>query len=180
MNTTTTKKSNKEVKVLAINTLNEWAEVFYKYEKEHFSKFIGIDIFKVDGSIKQKYDHEKQSFKGQLLDGTWVDVHYWFTKRYNSFDINIKLCVNGGSYDVKPTTAFCQYEEMSLTLFNTVDNKLVETSEDISHLSTRYNLDELVKIAAEIEQAKIVYERAEYKMPYRFKDVFYIGRITTR
>jgi hypothetical protein len=175
--TTNTKKTSAEIKVLAVNTLYEWAEVFYKAEKEHFSKFIGIDIFKVDGSIKQKYDHEKQSFKGQLPDGTWVNAHYWFTNRYNSFDIHIKVCVNGGSYDVKPTTAFCQYEEMTLTLFNTKDGKLEPSNEDISHLSTRFNVEDLKAIAANIEKAAKAYEAAADKMPYRFKEVFHIERL---
>lgn len=88
--------------------------------------------------------------------------------------------MNGGTYDVQPTTAFCQYEEMTLTLFKLEDNKLIETDTDTSHLKTRYNLAELVLIAAEIDKAKAIYEAAENKMPYRFKDVFYIGRITTR
>lgn len=173
-----TKKTNQEVKVLSINTLNQYAEQFFLYEKEYFRQFIGKDIFKVDGSIKAKFDHEKQSFRGQLPDGTFVDAHYWFTSNYGYFDIHVKICVNGGSYDVKPATAFCQYEEMALTLFKIEAGKLIDTDTDITHLKERYNLSDLQKIAAEIGEAKKIYEAAENKMPYRFKDVFYIGRIT--
>lgn len=184
MTTTTqqpTKKSNKEVKVIAINVLHEYAKQFYEYEKKHFSQFLGVDIFKVNGSLKAKYEHDKIDFSGQLKDGTFVNANYWFTYSYNSFDIHVKICVNGGTYDVRPATAFCQYEEMTLTLFKTdSDNKLIETDNDISHLSTRYNLADLVKIETEINEAKKNYEAAENKMPYRFRDVFYIGRITTR
>jgi len=139
-NTQTLKKSNQEVKVLAINTLYEWAEKFFNYEKDHFSQFVGVDIFKVDGSIKKKYEHEKMSFRGKLPDGTFCDAHYWFTHSYNDFRITVKICVNGGSYDVKPTTAFCQYEEQGITLFKTQNGVLLETAPDIDFLKTRYNL----------------------------------------
>lgn len=181
MNTTTltAKKTNKEIKVLAVNTLYEWADKFYAYEKEYFSQFIGVNIFKVDGSIKAKYEHEKMTFKGKLSDGTFVNAHYWFTNTY-SFDIKISICVNGGTYDVKPSTAFCEYDEMTLTLFNLHDGKLIETNTDTAHLKERFDIEILKTIANDIEQAKKAYELAENKMPYRFREVFYIGRITNR
>lgn len=45
-----TKLSQPEIKVLAVNTLNEYAERFYQIEKGHYGQFIGVDIFKIDGS----------------------------------------------------------------------------------------------------------------------------------
>lgn len=174
----TDKKSTQEVKVLAINTLYEYAQQFYEYERQHFSQFIGKDIFKVDGSIKAKYEHEKLSFSGKLNDGTNVNAHYWFTSKYNCFDIHVKICINGGSYDVKPSTAFCQYEETALTLFKTEDNKLIETPANIDYLATRYDVKTLAKIAADIKEAAKIYEAAEDKMPYLFKGVFDVERLT--
>jgi len=175
---TPAKKTSQEIKVMAINVLHEYAEKFYNYEKQHFAQFIGKDIFKVDGSVKAKFEHEKISHRGQLPDGTFLDAHYWFENRYGDFTINVKICINGGSYDVTPTTAFCQYEEMRLTLFQTKDGQLQPTETDISHLQTRYNLDDLKTIAKEIEQAAAAYKRAADKMPYRFNDVFWIERLT--
>jgi hypothetical protein len=175
---TTAKKTQAEVKVLAVNTLYQYAEQFFNYERQYFSQYLGQSIFKVDGSVKAKYEHEKQSFKGQLPDGTWVNAHYWFTNRYNCFDIHIKICVNGGSYDVKPSTAFCQYDEMTLEMFKIEDGKLIDSPQDISHLKERFDIDSLKAIAANIEQAKKMYESAADKMPHRFKEVFWIERLT--
>ena len=179
MTTTTVqkKKSNVEVKVIALNLLNEYAAKYLNYERTHFSQFLGKDIFKVDGSVKAKFDHDKLSDKFQMPDGTWVDVHYWFTKAYGYFNIHIKICVNGGSYDVKPTTAFCQYEEMTLTLFEVKDG-LVETTQQDNDLTIRYDVAELQAIAAEIKQAGEVYNRVYEKMPHRFTDVFYLSRLS--
>ena len=177
--TQTEKKSNVEVMALAINSLYEYAEKFYNYEMEHFNKFVGLDIFKVDGSIKQKYDHEKISFKGQLNDGTWVNVHYWFTSSY-SFDMHVKICVNGGSYDDKPSTAFCQYHETTLQLFDIKDGKLSECGRDKEYLKTRYNVDELTELANKIREAANQYREIYDTMPHLFTDVFYLERLSRR
>jgi hypothetical protein len=171
------KKSNAEIKVLAQNILNEYAEIFYNYEKTHFNQFLGIDVFKVDGSIKQKYSHEKMSYTGKLSDGTNVNASYWFNYRSGYFDIHVKICVNGGSYDVTPATAFCCYDETSITLFKTEDNKLQQTDTDIKHLNRRFDAIELQKIANEIQDAAKVYRTATDKMPYQFRDTFYIERL---
>lgn len=170
------KKTNLEVKVLAINTLYEYAQKFYEYEKKHFSQFIGKDIFKVDGSIKAKYEHERLSFKGQLPDGTWYNAHYWFESKY-SFDIHVKICVNGGSYDVKPTTAFCQYEEISIKLFDIKDGSLIETESAPDFLNKRYEVSELIQQANEIKELAKRYEYEADKFPYIFKQVCDIQRL---
>ena len=57
------KKTQAEIKVLAINTLYEYAEKYINHERQRLTAFIGMDIFKVDGSFKQKYDSPKLSDK---------------------------------------------------------------------------------------------------------------------
>lgn len=173
------KKTNLEVKVLALNTLNEYAEQIYNYEKKHFSQFLGKDIFKVDGSLKQKYEHPKLEFNGQMADGTFYSVSYWFTSAYNHFDVNIKICINGGSYDVKPTTAFCQYEETRPTLFEIEKTgELKETTQQPNDYSVRYDVASLEAKAAQIKAAAEQYRKASESLPYQFKDVLYIERLT--
>lgn len=178
MNTQTTKKSNEEVKVLAINCLEEWSEKFHNYEREYFAKLVGIDPFKNDGTLKKKYEHQKQDFTGQLADGTYLNAHYWYEHSYNELRMRVKICVNGGSYDVRPSTAFCQYEEKSLTLYKTENGVLINTDTEAEHLATKYDLSELQGIAAEIKEAAAVYEAVAAKMPYRFREVFHIKRLT--
>lgn len=166
-----------EQKVTAVNLMHKYAKEFIEYEMNHFNQYLGIDIFKVDGSIKQKYEHEKLSYKGQLNDGTWYDVHYWFESRY-SFDIHVKLCINGGSYDVKPSTAFCHYEEQSFELFKLDKNKLAKSERTNESLDVRYDITELQIIANQIKIAQKVYESEFEKMPYQFRDVFNVKRIS--
>ena len=172
------KMTQQQIKVIALNTLNKYAREFFNYEKEYFNQFIGKNIFKVDGSIKAKFEHEIKSIREKQGD-IFVYVYYWFEYKYNEFMICVKGCVNGGSYDVQPSTAFCQYEKCTLTLFKT-DNEdnLLETVSDTSEIDQVYNLDELEKIAAEIKEAAKVYEMICKKMPYLFNEVFYLQRLT--
>jgi hypothetical protein len=172
------KKSNVEVKILSVNNLYKYAKQFFEYERTHFLQFLGQSIFKVDGSVKAKFDHEKQSYKGQLPDGTWVNAHYWFTSSYGYFDIHVKICVNGGSYDVKPTTVFCQYDETTLTMFKIEDGKLIDSPADISHLDQVFNIQELQKAAKGIEEAAKAYNDECKKLPYMFHDVFLVSRLS--
>ncbi len=179
MTTTTQKKSNVEIKVLAVNTLYEYAEKYILHEYNRLKPLIGLDIFKVDGSFKAKYDAPKLSDKLQLADGTWVNAHYWFNNNKYGFDIHVKICVNGGSYDVTPTTAFCQYQEQSFTLFEKDENgRIKETNTDRQWLKKRYDVAELNAISAEIKQAAKEYEKTYDKMPHLFKDVYYIERLS--
>lgn len=176
--TTQAKKTPLEVKVLALNLLQEYGQNFYNYEMLHFNKFTGQNIFKVDGSIKQKYDHEKQSFRGQLNDGTFVDIHYWFEKSSNYFDMCIKICVNGGSYDVQPSTAFCQYEKKTLTLFKLdKEGNLIEPIQDDS-FTTHYIVDEILQAAENVKIAAEQYRKVLESVPYQFRDVLYLERLT--
>ena len=178
MTTLVTKKTQAEIKVLAINTLYEYAQKYVNHEKTRLDAFIGLDIFKVDGSFKQKYDSLKLSDTLTLPDGTFVNAHYWFKHYSNDFGIYVKICVNGGSYDVQPNTAFCQYEEQYFSLFNKVDGKLVATEIDREYLNTRYDVAQLTAIATTIKEAAKVYEAEADKMPYLFRDTFYLSRLT--
>lgn len=171
------KKSNVEVKVLSMNTLYKYAKMIIDYERKHFSQFAGINIFKVDGSIKQKYDHDKLTFDGSLEDGTHFNISYHFSTKY-SFDANIRVCINGGKYEPKPSTYFCQYDSLITTLFQLEDNIILPTERDYSYLDTVFSVESLTNIAKEIEQAAKLYEIAANKMPHQFNEVFYIKRLT--
>lgn len=179
MNTVTetpVKKSQAEIKCLAINTLYEYAEKYINHERERLLPFVGLDIFKVDGSFKQKYDSPKLSDRLQLADGTFIDAHYWFTHYTHGFDIHVKICIHGGKYEDK--TYFCEYQEQSFTLFNKEDNKLLDTPMDRSWLKKRFDANVLKAIADKIKEAAKVYDAELEKMPYQFRNTFGLKRLT--
>ena len=60
-----------------------------------------------------------------------------------------------------------------------MDGKLVATEIDREYLNTRYNVEELAAIANTIKEAAEAYEAAADKMPYLFKGVFNVKRLTS-
>lgn len=173
-----TKKSQVEIKVLAINTLYEYSKQIAEYEYNHFKQFVGIDVFKVDGSVKLKYKHDRLTFKGQMKDKTWYSADYYLKITSDSLEVHVKICVNGGSYDVKPSTAFCQYEDKIIHILDAKNCVLQDTKIDLDYLDERFNVESLNKIAAEVRKAAEIYEIELKKMPYLFKDVFYLERLS--
>ena len=171
-------KSKPEIKILAVNTLRQWAKEFYDYEKKFYSQFIGQDIFKADGSIKKKYVHEKKEAKGKLDDGTYFDVHYWFEAKYSRFDICVKACINGGSYEVRPSTAFTQYEQLSRTMFAIKDGVIVESDVNESHLEDLFDYDGIKLLADDVKEAELAYEASLNRVPYILRESFGLKRIT--
>lgn len=172
-----TKKTNLQIKVLALNIINEHAARCYEHAMNHFSQFIGKDIFKVDGSIKQKFSHETISFEGNLPDGTHYHTHYWYQNRSGYFSINVKTCVNGGSWDVKPSTAFCLYEEINIDLFEVKDGVLCECSRPQRDLSKRYEEAEILRAVEAAKEAAQQYNKVLEGVPYEFRDMFYLKRV---
>ena len=175
------KKTNLEITVLAVNQLYQWSKKFIEVETNFYNQFLGVDIFKVDGSIKDKYKNNfAHSFSEKLKDGTNLSSQYFFKKTSTALCIEVQICVNGGKYNqpVAPDTAFCQYQRMTFDLFEVVNNCLVSKNVDRSYLNEVFSENKLLKQANKIKQLAEKY-RIEYnKLNYQFKDVLYIERLT--
>lgn len=171
-----TKKSDLQVKILSLNTLYEHAQKCVEHENKILTPFIGEDVLKVDGSFKKKYEHERVNFKGQMADGTFYDVHYWFTSDYGYLDMRIKSCIHGGSYEDK--TYFCQYDETTYTLFKLVEGKLQPNTErNNTDYSQRYEEQPIIEQAAKVKVLAEQYEREVGKIPHFFKGAMNIKRL---
>lgn len=167
------KKTQLEIKVMAVNQLNKFSREFYAHAMRHFAPFLGQDIFKVDGSLKKKFSYNTPSFEGRLPDGTYINAHCWVSLSHGSFDLTVKICVNGGSYDVQPVTAFCQYEQKTIELFTVKNGILLESEyqKDKSYLEKVYSVEELQTAAADIIEAGKKYAQLVDSFPYIFRDV---------
>lgn len=177
------KKTDLQIKLLAIATLNCYATKFVQEVEQHLQPHIGKDIFKVDGSLKQKYSFEKSSYDGFEGEGEnkfHYSAHYWIEVRHNRVTVETKICVNGGSYDVRPSTAYTQYETSSFKLFRIDETgKLMESPNKCSldKYLTDYTEDVIKEAAEKVNQAKQAYMKAVEKVPYPFRDVMNIKSI---
>lgn len=171
-----------EQKVLAINLLNDHMKIMAQEEIEFFTPAIGKDIFKQYFVLKAKYDHSREEIKGTTPEGVYFNTHCWLTKEYDGFYLNAKICINGGSYDVQPSTAFCLYENGSVKLFdvvkvqreNKIDYVLENPTTDFSKLDVRYDVAELEAQALKVKEAADQYRAALESVPYIFRDTLYL------
>lgn len=165
--------------VQAVNYLHEYAPQIIERVKNILDPFIGRDIFKTDGSLKKivPYTSERISKK---VPGGWLTVDYWIRKEYNYVSLWVKICYNGGTHDVKPSTAFCIYQDQSYTIYTiteTTDAMLYKHYQltafsDQSQVDPQYNETELSAQAAIIQAKKDELNKLIDSFPYRLRDAF--------
>lgn len=172
------KKTALQIKIQALNMLNSYAQAYFEQATKHFEQFIGVEPYKVDGTLKAKYALKFEPVKGKTVDGTNYDVHAWMYSGNYSLDINVKICISGGSYEEKPATAFCQYESLSLMICRIKDGKLAARDIENYDFSVQYNEQQILRAAEEVKKAAERYEQALKTVPYYFRDILYIERLT--
>jgi hypothetical protein len=166
-----------EQKVRAINALNKYAAQVYEHEKKHFQQFEGLDIFKVNGEIKQKYQHDKmQPVEEKNEHGEHVSIHYYMEKNNYNLQFKVKICLNGGSYDVTPSTAFCLYEYKTLYIMN-IESGVLKPCGYVQDFE-QYDADKLTKAAHEAHEAAKVYKEKADAVPHIFREILNVDRLT--
>lgn len=75
----------------------------------------------------------------------------YITFAHGCMYINFKICKFGGSYDVRPSTAYTQYFERRVAIGQTVNDVLVSV-EDYDKLVTEYDLDKVIDLDAELKK----------------------------
>lgn len=171
------KLTSLEIKIMAVNALQEHAKRILAHEIAGFKKLIGVDAFKVDGSMKAKYHFDKMERVSQKFGENWLSVDYYRDKTDSSIRISIKVCINGGSYEVTPSTAFCIYHEESYYIANIVDGKIEAKNLDLKFLDQKFTVASLQKLQKQAEQAAEAYNKAKSAIDHRFRQVLDIGYI---
>lgn len=176
---TTKKKSQLEVKVLAVNLWQKYAKQILAHELAQLKKLEGLDIFKTDGSLKQKYMYPKlEEMKGTLPDGTFYSITYLSTISGNEYGFEICCQINGGSYDDR--TYFCLYERERVFPYDLKDGKLIRNTRTYRWLDKMHSVSALQKQADKVKALGNKYNRERDKINYQFTDVLGVERLTNR
>jgi hypothetical protein len=168
-------------KTLAINLLNKYGAEILKYEIQHFEKFEGIDIFKNDMTIKKKYEHDQYpEIKGKTPEGYFYQVSYYLSNQNGSFgSLRIKICLNGGSQEER--NSFAIYEDLTLYPYNIKENK-INIDRNAYGLNEgdlpQYNAEEMQEQAKKVEELAKQYEKAVSNVPYLFRNILNVQRLT--
>jgi hypothetical protein len=162
----------------AVNYLYEYIPLVVTEVKNQLEPHIGKPIFKTDGTWRKSVNWEYKPIQKQLPNGDFLSVQYYVRQYSNYVDLTVKICLNGGSYDVYPSTAFTIYQEAGITIYTTDDEgNLVEYDVDLDQWNQRFDFDTLVK-QAEVVNIKAKELKNEIdKVSYRFREALYLPSI---
>ena len=171
---------NLEIKILALNELSKAAKKEVSEYLYHYDKFVGLDIFKVDGSVAKKYKKESTHVNKKLSDGSNLSISAWSKKFSNHFGVRVKICVNGGSYEETPSTAFCQYEDKFYSLYDLKNNELAKPEIGVfnRHSFPIFKAEKLLRMSNKAKKAAEKYRGLAKDIPYEFMDVLNVERLT--
>lgn len=137
-------ESNRIILLIIANLLPQLAPFLNKKitTLSGFSKKFVMDFLKPKVNL-----FENEGFAS--IVGSYLDV------KHNCLYLNLRLCFNGGSYDVQPTTAYTKYTEQRILLGNVINN------ETLTHIT---NFDDLVRVYGAENDLDIAKELAAIKV----------------
>ncbi len=176
---TINKATTLQTQVLAANLSNEHSKEIILAELEQLKKFVGYSIFKVDGSLKEKYKHDLKSFDYKINQygfDFWVRTNAYIKVSYSKIEIKIMTTVSGGGYDKNGVNANHSSMNRIFDLCNLdKDGKITDFVEfDFPSLEIVHDVDQILEAAKKVEEAKKVYEQAINGVNYIFRDALYI------
>lgn len=108
--------SSLEQRVHGTNFLNKRRLETLNSIKDEFSTLEGKKVQLSNGEKSKKFTLKSGFDKSNtIINGHKVNLSFqwWYKFSYGSLILETKVCISGGSYDVQPNTAFCQYIESS-------------------------------------------------------------------
>ncbi len=156
------KNISKELK-LEIYTSNEFNRCI-KLELAHtlplLVKFIDKKIFTLKGRAKT-FEIEFSKSLPIGFEGGFVSIsRCYLTNKYNKLVLTYCLCFNGGSYDVKPSTAYTRYVERDVEIGTLENNEKLTSLFEFDDLVNLYRFNRLLNVETEI---KAIEEYAKLK-----------------
>lgn len=116
-------------------------------------KLDGQKLTKTDGSLLKNKEYLKELLpKEKHSNGNSYPIAY-FEDSYGTLKVNFKICKSGGSYDVRPSTAYCEYFQSSI-YFGEMKNSIFTISDQYQELHENgFKISE--KIDLEVEKKKV-------------------------
>lgn len=160
----------------AENLLTKVGNDFIDFIVSVQDKLTGKKIILADGS-KSKYFAEitKPFFDSLTIHMAFLRIEYG-----NKLSLSMTECVSGGSYDVRPSTAYCTYVERSMYNIITYDNNGVFVSINAEKSSyPNYSVNEyreagnnINKLRQQLEQINDQIRAEEKRFPHSLQQKY--------
>jgi hypothetical protein len=182
MNKQPNKATDLQTQILCANSLHKHCIDIIAYELNFLTPFIGLNILKVDGSFKAKYDHEKMQgliYKTVEYGFNYhIDTHYYFTAKYGKLSIEVITSASGGGADKNGVCTGHRQMRKNIDLFALDTNGNLQPVEiDKSEISNIYNEADILAAANKIKQAAQQYNNVLHSLPYMFRQTLFIQEL---
>lgn len=147
-------KQDFEREIITKNAFKKYAKKAIAEYLPKLEQFIGKKIFLADGS-KAKIFNVKCETPVEKIEGMFVSVQIISIKTaYRQIELTIRLCFNGGSYDVNPATGWTKYVDTQFTIGKSEDGQILDSIESIEDIVKLYNLEDIIDFQEEMEKVK--------------------------
>lgn len=165
----------------ALNIHNAKVKEYYLTALNQATPLIGKKVRTIKNERAKAFNIVLENVKGKE-NGNHLDVHTWFEFSGRSVWLNVKTCYNGGSWDAKPSTAFCIYVENSVYIGETNDEGALTA---VANESTResylkncdpVNIEEVKAKETEYKELKEKAREIYNAIPEHLRKVLYLER----
>jgi len=159
-----------KIEIHTSNELNRCIKLELAHILPLLVKFIGKKIFTLKGRAKT-FEIDFSKSLPIAFEGGFVSIHRcYFTNKYNKLVLTYGLCFNGGSYDVKPSTAYTRYVDRDVEVGTLENNEKLINLFDVEGIVNSYgfnrvmNVDEELQAIEEYAKLKALTEQAKSKI----------------
>lgn len=170
--TTTTKPNDVDLQVHALNEVNRVlsAEVYNLFPQ--LEKYIGKKLFTADGSLTKKTPITLLKTVPNALPGGYAMLNYIHISGTDTgLWLKVSVCLNGGSYDIKPNTAYCNYTDRDICIGNMENGIFMGTDQntlDSYKIGVVYDAEDIRLKIATYRLKKAQLETLKRSIPVKF------------
>jgi len=138
------KRTTAEVTAEGMNQLNQYSVKLLNQLLPQLRGMMDKKLFTVTGeksaTLKKLVPLPDLSGKKENPD-RYINYSFYFNNSNTGVWLNVRVCINGGSYDVKPNTAYTQYFDTSYYVGTLKDGKILESVQDIENIIRDHSLE---------------------------------------
>ena len=156
---------NLKREIEASNILNSFTKKAIEKIMPQLISFINKKIFLADGSKAKNFVIDVSDLIVKKIEDASKSViqYCYLDKRNCMLNLEISLCHNGGSYEIKKSNSWTKYTKQSFEL-GLCDGQILQSVKTIEEITKLYNLNEILDFENElskIRQYKYLAEQAE-------------------
>ncbi len=159
-----------KIEIYTSNEFNRCIKLELAHTLPLLVKFIDKKIFTLKGRAKS-FEIEFGNSSPIGFEGGFVTIaRCYLSNKYNKLVLTYCLCFNGGSYDVRPSTAYTRYVERNVEIGTLENNEKLTSLFDFDELVNLYrfnrvlNLEDEIKAIEEYAKLKALTEEAKSKI----------------